>query len=72
MAMTKLNVFHWHIADSQSFSIKSEVLPRLAQYYAYGSNMTYTKQDIQSVVQYARERGTRVIPEYDTPRYTYA
>jgi hexosaminidase len=72
MAMTKLNVFHWHIADSQSFPVMSEVLPRLAQYGAYGPNMIYTKQDIQSVVQYARERGIRVIPEYDTPGHTYA
>ncbi|KAI9597573.1 glycoside hydrolase family 20 protein [Syncephalis fuscata] len=72
MAVSKLNVFHWHIVDSQSFPLVSEVLPLLSQRGAYSPQMVYTKQDVQHIVQYARERGIRVIPEFDTPGHTYA
>jgi hexosaminidase len=71
MAVSKLNVFHWHIIDSQSFPLVSQVHPELSKYGAYASDMVYTKEDIQDIIQYARERGIRVIPEFDTPGHTY-
>ncbi|RKP13430.1 glycoside hydrolase superfamily [Piptocephalis cylindrospora] len=71
MAWSKLNVFHWHIIDSQSFPLASEVLPQLAQNGAYSPESIYTRKDVERVVAYARLRGIRVIPEFDAPGHTY-
>ncbi|KAG0182918.1 hypothetical protein DFQ28_003647 [Apophysomyces sp. BC1034] len=73
MEYNKLNVFHWHITDSHSFPIKLDSVRQLAQRGAYklhGKRLVYTKQDVQRIVQYARERGIRVIPEIDMPAHT--
>ena len=66
-----MQVFHWHITDSQSFPLKLENSPELANHGAYVLNKkryVYTKNDIQNIVQYARARGIRVIPEIDMVR----
>ncbi|PRP88653.1 N-acetylhexosaminidase [Planoprotostelium fungivorum] len=73
MSMNKLNVFHWHIVDSQSFPLESKALPELSAKGAYkkkGKSLVYTKSDIQDIVQYGIERGIRVIPEFDMPGHT--
>lgn len=36
MAQNKLNVFHWHLTDSQSFPYLSKRHPEMAAYGAYG------------------------------------
>lgn len=71
MSWTKLNVFHWHIVDSQSFPLQSDVLPDLAKKGAYNEASVYTKEDVQRIIDFAFERGIRVILEIDTPGHTY-
>ena len=68
MAAVKLNVFHWHLSDDQGFRVESKRYPRLQQFGSGGHY--YTQAEIRAVVAYARERGIRVVPEFDMPGHT--
>lgn len=65
MAMVKMNVLHLHLTEDQAFRIECKSYPKLHQ---LGNNGNYyTHEQIKSIVQYAKERGIRVIPEFDIP-----
>jgi hexosaminidase len=68
MAAVKLNVFHWHLSDDQGFRVESKRYPKLQQFGSDG--YFYTQAQIRHVVDYARDRGIRVIPEFDIPGHT--
>lgn len=70
MAYNKMNVLHWHMTDTESFPYRSAAFPALADKGAFDRNHVYSQEDIASVVDYARERGVMVIPEFDTPAHT--
>ncbi|KAL1915791.1 uncharacterized protein VTP21DRAFT_6550 [Calcarisporiella thermophila] len=72
MSYNKMNVFHWHIVDAPSFPYVSAKYPELAAKGAYGPNMVYTADDIKTIVNYAKARGIRVMPEFDVPGHSYA
>ena len=63
----KINTIHWHIVDQQSFPYGSPTYPKLASMGAYSNYERYTQQDVKDVVEFARQRGVRVIIEIDTP-----
>jgi hexosaminidase len=70
MAAVKLNVLHWHLSEDQGFRVESKRYPRL---HEMGSNGDYYTQDqIREIVAYARDRGIRVIPEFDVPGHSGA
>jgi hexosaminidase len=68
MASVKLNVFHWHLTEDQGFRIESKVFPRLTGSGSDG--LFYTQQQAREIIDYARARGIRVIPEFDIPGHT--
>jgi hexosaminidase len=70
MAAVKLNVLHWHLSEDQAFRVESKRFPRLHQ---MGSNGDYyTQAEVRDIVAYARDRGIRVVPEFDVPGHTGA
>lgn len=67
MEAVKLNVFHWHLSDDQGFRVESKLFPLLQ---GKGSNgQFYTQDQIREVIDYARDRGIRVVPEFDMPAH---
>uniref|UniRef100_A0A182QJ60 beta-N-acetylhexosaminidase n=1 Tax=Anopheles farauti TaxID=69004 RepID=A0A182QJ60_9DIPT len=69
MAASKMNVFHWHITDTQSFPLQLDTIPEMASYGAYTNDAVYSPDDVKEIVQYAKTRGIRVIIEIDAPAH---
>jgi len=68
MAAVKLNVLHWHLSDDEGFRVESKKFPRLQQ---FGSDGQFYKQsEILEIVRYARDRGIRIVPEFDVPGHS--
>src|SRR5256884_9795174 len=68
MAAVKLNVFHWHLTEDQGFRVESKKLPKL---HALGSDgLFYTQDQVREIIAYARDRGIRVMPEFDIPGHS--
>ena len=68
MEAVKLNVFHWHLSDDQGFRAESLKFPLLQEKGSDG--LYYTQAQIREVIEYARDRGIRVVPEFDMPCHT--
>jgi hexosaminidase len=58
LSYNKLNVFHWHISDSNSFPFVSNREPLMAIYGAHSARQIYRPADIQELVHYAQVRGS--------------
>jgi len=70
MSVVKLNVFHWHLTDYQGFRVESHRFPRLQELGSDGH--FYTQAEIRGIVAYARDRGIRVLPEFDMPSHAHS
>ncbi|KAJ1997558.1 Glucosamine-6-phosphate isomerase (Glucosamine-6-phosphate deaminase) (GNPDA) (GlcN6P deaminase), partial [Coemansia thaxteri] len=71
MAYNKLNVLHWHIVDAFSWPIESKVHPELTEKGAYSQDMRYSYEDVKKIINYAKNRAIRVMPEFDLPGHSY-
>src|SRR5438270_4327559 len=70
MEAVKMNVFHWHLSDNQGFRVESKKFPKL---HGMGSDgLYYSQEEIRELIAYARDRGIRVVPEFDMPGHTTA
>ena len=68
MAAVKMNVLHWHLTEDQGFRVESKKFPKLHQ---LGSDGNYFTQDqVREIIAYARDRGIRVVPEFDIPGHS--
>ena len=70
MAAVKLNVFHWHLSENQGFRVESKKFPKLQQMGSDG--LYYTQDEVRELIAYARDRGIRVVPEFDMPGHSTA
>jgi len=70
MAAVKLNVFHWHLSDNQGFRVESKQFPKLQEMGSDG--LYYTQDQVRDLISYARDRGIRVVPEFDMPGHSTA
>ncbi|KAG5922031.1 woronin body major protein [Claviceps africana] len=69
LALSKMNILHWHITDTQSWPIKLQSYPEVIK-DAYSPRESYSEHDVQDIISYARARGVRVIPELDMPGHS--
>jgi hexosaminidase len=65
MAAVKLNVLHWHLVDDQGFRVETLAWPKLHEHASDG--FYYSRAQIRDVIDYAADRGIRVVPEFDLP-----
>ena len=70
MEAVKMNVFHWHLSENQGFRVESRKFPKLHELGSDG--LYYTQDEIRELVAYARDRGIRVVPEFDMPGHSTA
>jgi hexosaminidase len=70
MEAVKMNVFHWHLSENQGFRAESRKFPKLHEQGSDG--LFYTQEEIREIIEYARDRGIRVVPEFDMPGHSTA
>ncbi len=79
MALHKLNIFHWHLTDSQGWRIEIKKYPLLTEVGGKGNNSDpdapakfYSQHEINEIISYAKARFIEVIPEIDMPGHATA
>jgi hexosaminidase len=70
MEAVKMNVLHWHLSENEGFRAESYKFPKLHEQGSDG--LYYTQEEIREVIEYARDRGIRVVPEFDMPGHSTA
>ena len=87
MCFFKLNRFHWHLTDNESWRIELECYPNLTKvgafrgynhiippFYGTGYNKTggyYSRSQINELIEYARQRNIEIMPEIDLPAHSW-
>lgn len=69
MEAVKLNVLHLHLSDNEGFRVESRTYPRLTE--GQGGQF-YTQAQLRDLIDYARDRGIRIVPEFDVPGHSLA
>ena len=68
MEAVKMNVLHLHLSDNQGFRVESKKFPKLAELGSDG--FYYTQSELRELIDYARDRGIRILPEFDMPGHS--
>jgi len=64
LSISKMNVLHIHFTDEPAFRLQIDSFPELTK--DLGSAV-YSKDDVRTLISYAKDRGVRIIPEIDVP-----
>lgn len=70
----KINVFHWHLTENQSWRLESKIFPMLND----SVNTTrmpgkyYTQAEAKELVKFCKAHGMTLIPEIDMPGHSAA
>lgn len=88
MAMLKLNRFHWHFADDESFRVQVDCAPDIWRHSTFRgegevipavfggrpgpTGGNYSKADVSAVVKRAASLGIEVLPEIEVPAHALA
>ncbi|PYY18463.1 MAG: beta-N-acetylhexosaminidase [Acidobacteria bacterium] len=70
MEAVKMNVLHFHLSENQGFRVESRKFPKLHEMGSGGHY--YSQEQIKELLAYARDRGIRVMPEFDMPGHATA
>jgi hexosaminidase len=70
MEAVKMNVLHLHLSDNQGFRVESKKFPKLHELGSDG--LYYTQDQIRELIAYGRNRGIRILPEFDMPGHSTA
>jgi hexosaminidase len=70
MELVKMNVLELHLSDAEGFRVESRLYPKLQQMGSGGEY--YTQKETRELVAYARDRGIRVVPEFEMPGHCKA
>ncbi len=68
----KINVFHWHLTENQSWRMESKIFPMLND----SVNTTrmpgkyYTQKEAKELVAFCKAHGMTLIPEFDMPGHS--
>src|SRR5262249_50320607 len=68
MEAVKMNVLHLHLSDNQGFRVESKKFPKLQEQGSEG--LYYTQEEMRDLISYARDRGIRILPEFDMPGHS--
>jgi len=68
MEAVKMNVLHFHLSENQGFRIESKKFPKLHEMGSGGRY--YTQEQAKELIAYARDRGIRIMPEFDIPGHS--
>lgn len=68
-ARAKLNRFHLHLFDHESYALESEAYPELNRGPDGEKRPSYSPADVAELVDYADRRGVEVVPEIDVPSH---
>ncbi len=66
MALHKLNVLHWYLADDEAWRIEITKYPKLA------AREFYTQQQVNEIVAYAAQRNVTIVPGLALPAHAGA
>ncbi|KAF2640270.1 hypothetical protein P280DRAFT_401200 [Massarina eburnea CBS 473.64] len=70
IAYNKMNRFHLHVTDSQSWPLVIPSMPELSAKGAYRPELIYTPEVFAEIQYYASIRGVELITEIDMPGHT--
>ena len=74
LARYKINVFHWHLTENQSWRMESKIFPMLND----SANTTrmkgkfYTLKEARELVDFCKQHQVMLIPEFDMPGHSAA